>query len=537
MPVTRADEQYAARYAALYRETNAQLIAYARALTGSATTAEDLAAEAHFRVWRRIRAGHEIENVPAYLTATVRNLAAGLGRTRREIAADAARLPEDPLRGAAAVEDPERRAAQVDLISRLLRELPDRWTKALWYAEVEDLPTEAVGEKIGASAGTTAVVLSRARERLRQAFLQSQPGTPLSEDCEPYWKQMARVVRGTASARRTKSAAEHCDECADCRARMLALTDANTRLPALLGPAILTGVLSAGAWFARALGAAGAGAAAGTAVRAGSRVGRHARLTGPARLLRHGSRVTARARALRHGFAPTRSAVFGSVAAVGIAATVATIALGSADRPIAKPRALTQQTLPAVIQPTAASGDGTASAPASASVSPSAAATRAPATHQPASGSATAPTSAALAATQAQTAQQVAAASTTSAAAAIASAVTSAASDIVAQTSQPAPASSTKDPATPTSTAATPPAATASPSASDTATPSASVSATPTPVGTQSPTPTPSQSSTPVVTSTPAPSQTVTPAASPSPADSCGGSAVEGCFGSSTPGD
>ena len=101
---------------------------------------------------------------------------------------------------AAAIEDPEQRASHVDLITRLLKELPDRWAKALWYAEVEDLPMEAVGERIGASAGTAAVVLTRARERLRQAFLQSQPGTPLSEDCEPYWKHMATIVRGTASA-------------------------------------------------------------------------------------------------------------------------------------------------------------------------------------------------------------------------------------------------------------------------------------------------------------------------------------------------
>ena len=62
---------------------------------------------------------------------------------------------------------------------------------------------------------------------------------------------------------------------------MLVLTETNTRLPALLGPALLAGVLGGGAWFVPALVGAGAGAgtAAGTAVRAGSRAGRHARLS------------------------------------------------------------------------------------------------------------------------------------------------------------------------------------------------------------------------------------------------------------------
>jgi len=491
MAGTRAEEEYAARYAALYKEHNAQLVSYARSLTGSATMAEDLAAEAHFRVWRRIQAGHEIENVAAYLTTTVRNLAAGLGRAQREIARDVAELPEDPAHAAvhaSAIEDPEQRASHVDLITRLLKELPDRWAKALWYAEVEDLPMEAVGEKIGANAGTTAVVLTRARERLRQAFLLSQPGMPLSEECEPYWKHMATIVRGTASAKRTRNVTDHCDECDDCRSRMLMLTETNTRLPALLGPALLAGVLGGGAWFVPAVagaGAAGAGAVAGTAVRAGSRVGRHARLG------LHG-------RLARHGLTPTKMAV-GSVAAAGIAATVATLALGSTDKPNSTAQAALQ-TPPATSRPT----------PASVS------------TGMPVSASASADTT------------RAAAAPTTSDA-------TSAAAPLSAPTVA-AQVLQSQDPAT--SSAATSPAATTpvapSASATPTAAPSTSASIIASPIAVDTPTPTltptPTQSSTPVVTPTytptPTPSQTVTPTPSPSP--TCWWYMFEDCFDRTT---
>lgn len=56
-----------AAYARVYEEQQPRLVAYARSLTRNAWTAEDLVAEAHFRVWRRLSAGHEIDNVPAYL--------------------------------------------------------------------------------------------------------------------------------------------------------------------------------------------------------------------------------------------------------------------------------------------------------------------------------------------------------------------------------------------------------------------------------------------------------------------------------------
>lgn len=329
-------------YAELYRTRNRQLIAYATALTGSPQAAEDLVAEAHFRVWRRLRAGHEVDNVPAYLTTTVRNLAAGLGHAQREIARDWNELPTAPANASDA--GPEQRASHVDLLTRLLKELPERWATALWYAEVEDLPMEGVGAHIGASASTAAVVVTRARERLRQAFLQattSQPAAPADDACAEYWQLMPSVVRGTASMRRTRKVNEHTDECPDCRARLLALTEANTRLPILLGPALLAGVLArGGSWLLPAVSGAAAksgvgaaaasastkaavGAKAGAVARTGSRAAaRHARVkTGlPAHVPLRGSAKS---------ISPAKGVLAGSVGVVGIAAAATALALAA----------------------------------------------------------------------------------------------------------------------------------------------------------------------------------------------------------------
>lgn len=79
-----------AAYARVYEAEHPRLVAYARSLTGNAWVADDLVAEAHFRVWRRLAAGHAIENVPAYLMTTVRHLAVSVGRAAER------ETPRDP---------------------------------------------------------------------------------------------------------------------------------------------------------------------------------------------------------------------------------------------------------------------------------------------------------------------------------------------------------------------------------------------------------------------------------------------------------
>ncbi|WP_425826022.1 sigma factor [Streptomyces fractus] len=262
-----------AAYARIYEAEQPRLVAYARSLTGSPWLADDLVAEAHFRVWRRLAAGHDIDNVAAYLTTTVRNLAASAGRGA------ARETPLDPHAGIEPVQvsngsygsygsygsgsygdqDPAVRASAVDLLSQVLGQLPKRWVKALWLSEAEGQPLEAVGRGIGAGRGATAVLLHRAREGMRQGFLRAHPGTPDDPACESHWDRMPAHVRGSASARQSEKLLAHVDGCDDCRARLAVLLRANDRLPALVGPALLIFVLGGAGKFLVPL-AAGAGA-------------------------------------------------------------------------------------------------------------------------------------------------------------------------------------------------------------------------------------------------------------------------------------
>ncbi|MEU5311113.1 sigma-70 family RNA polymerase sigma factor [Streptomyces sp. NPDC021562] len=224
-------------YARIYEEQQPRLVAYARSLTRNAWVAEDLVAEAHFRVWRRLAEGHEIDNVAAYLTTTVRHLAYAAGSAVRE-------TPRDPHADEQAEagrhgDDPAEQVSSVDLLVRVLAQLPERWVKALWLAEAEGQPLAQIGPQLGTKEGATAVLLHRAREGMRQAFLRTQTGAPDDPACQVHWSRMPAYVRGAATGRQSDRLLGHVDDCADCRTRLAALMRANDRLPALVGPALL----------------------------------------------------------------------------------------------------------------------------------------------------------------------------------------------------------------------------------------------------------------------------------------------------------
>ena len=208
----------AAAYTRLYESEYPRLVGYARTLTGNPWTAGDLVAEAHFRVWRRLRSGESIDAdaLPGELTAAVRGLAV-----------------------ASVNWGPPQQASLLEPLIRVLGELPQRWVKALWLAEADDLAPEEAARRTRTTAEAAATLVERARESLRHEFLRAQPGTPASAACGGHWDGLPGHVRGTDDPHEAERIAVHIDGCLDCRARMERLVAADGRLAALTGPALL----------------------------------------------------------------------------------------------------------------------------------------------------------------------------------------------------------------------------------------------------------------------------------------------------------
>ncbi|MGV9850944.1 hypothetical protein ACWDWU_19570 [Streptomyces sp. NPDC003442] len=237
-----------AAYSRIYEAEYSRLCGYARTLTGNPWVAGDLVAEAHYSVWRRIRAGHPLgaDAVPAELTGAVRALSAGVGNG-----------------------GPPQQASYLEPLVQVLDELPQRWVKVLWLAEVDGLPSEEVAWQAGASPDGAAALVERVRESVRQEFLRAQPGYPASAACGGHWEGLPDHVRGADSPHQAEQIAVHIDGCRDCRGRMEQLVAADDRLPALTGPALLALYDRDMARFLAPLAAAGAMGAAGAVGAAG----------------------------------------------------------------------------------------------------------------------------------------------------------------------------------------------------------------------------------------------------------------------------
>ena len=143
----------------------------------------------------------------------------------------------------------------------------------LWHTEVEGLSPAQVAPILGLTANGVAALAYRAREGLRQAYLQQHLAAPLDDACRPYSDRLGAYARGGLSKRETAQVEEHLDTCAKCRELVLELSDVGSGMRAVVAPLIL-GLAVAGYLSSGPLLFPGAAAAAGTLAGAGARPAR-----------------------------------------------------------------------------------------------------------------------------------------------------------------------------------------------------------------------------------------------------------------------
>ncbi|MET9516447.1 sigma-70 family RNA polymerase sigma factor [Streptomyces sp. NPDC002994] len=282
-------------YEELFRRHSAAVRRYARTCCRDAHTADDLTAEVFARTLQAVRGGSGPRHaVRAYLLTTVRRVAAAWTKTtkREHLVEDFALFAAQSDRLADASDDDtldlgaDVRAmheAEQTLAMQAFRSLPERWQAVLWHTTVEEESPSDVAPLFGLTANATAVLASRAREGLKQAYLQAHVSTALTAggDCARYADRLGAYARGGLRMRAERGLRKHLEECAKCRMAAGELSDVNAGIPALLPIAVIgwfaggyvvkaAGLVVGGA--AGAAGAAGAGAAA-AATGAGSGAG------------------------------------------------------------------------------------------------------------------------------------------------------------------------------------------------------------------------------------------------------------------------
>lgn len=189
---------------------------------------DDLVAETFARVLAVVRAGGGPHgDLRPYLVVTMRNLVAGWSRQRSRVELWAT-VPDAVAGGA---DELALRRSNAQLVWTAYCTLPGRWRTVLWRTEAEGgTPTE-VAPSLGLSPNSVAALAMRAREGLRQAYLQVQVPETDEPICREPRRRMGAWVRGALSPRRAHVVAEHVACCRACRLVARRLDEANRELP------------------------------------------------------------------------------------------------------------------------------------------------------------------------------------------------------------------------------------------------------------------------------------------------------------------
>ena len=108
---------------------------------------------------------------------------------------------------------------------------------------------------LGLSANGVSALAMRAREGLRQAYLQEHIGTNIPASCRKYAEELGAGTRGRLSPRRQAAMQGHLRHCPGCQDLFTELSELNRKLGTILAPIALAGtsaVLHSGlpAWSA-----------------------------------------------------------------------------------------------------------------------------------------------------------------------------------------------------------------------------------------------------------------------------------------------
>ncbi|MFH8657867.1 sigma-70 family RNA polymerase sigma factor [Streptomyces afghaniensis] len=272
-------------YEELFRRHAQAVRRYARTCCRDAHTADDLTAEVFARMLQAVRGGSGPEHaVRAYLLTSVRRVAASWTRSarREQLVDDFAVFAAQSARGSYVSDDDtldlgaDVRAmhdAERSMAMRAFRSLPERWQAVLWHTEVEDESPSEVATLFGLDANGTRVLASRAREGLRQAYLQAHVSAALTadEECARYADRLGTYARGRLRTRAERGLRKHLEECAKCRLAATQIEEVAGGIPAVVPLAVIGWFGAAG--YAKAAGLIAGGAGAGAAGAAAAAVG------------------------------------------------------------------------------------------------------------------------------------------------------------------------------------------------------------------------------------------------------------------------
>jgi RNA polymerase sigma factor (sigma-70 family) len=219
-------------FAELTERNRGSALVVARSIVDQAS-AEDVVADSIERLLLVLKRGEgPTYSVRPYFLQMVRNRAIDYRRRAVE-------LPMDPAEAKPVVAAvPEE--ADATLVRSAFEALPERWQAALWLGVVESRSHAEIGRELDVAEGAASQLLHRAREGLRQSYLDAQLGT--GDECTRLSGLLGRYVRGRCSSRDARTVNAHLAGCECCRSALSRTRQLNARIGSALAVGILGGV-------------------------------------------------------------------------------------------------------------------------------------------------------------------------------------------------------------------------------------------------------------------------------------------------------
>lgn len=123
--------------------------------------------------------------------------------------------------------------------ARAYASLPERWQLVLWHLEVEGQKPAEVAPLLGMTPNSVSALAYRAREGLRQAYLQMHSADISDADCRWTHDKLGAYVRKGLSRRDAAKVEEHLKNCRKCTALFAELTEVNSEMAGVIGPLVL----------------------------------------------------------------------------------------------------------------------------------------------------------------------------------------------------------------------------------------------------------------------------------------------------------
>ncbi|MFE4196172.1 sigma-70 family RNA polymerase sigma factor [Paenarthrobacter sp. NPDC056912] len=269
----------------------------ARTQTDNPSDADDVVAESFASVFQSLKEGKGPKDFfRSYLLTVVRRTAHDRNRKARRTppATDHAILDSAVVDG-----DPVLGDLESSIVARAFKSLPERWQAVLWHLDIEGLKPAAAAPFVGLSPNGVSSLAIRAREGLRQAYLQQHISQAVDGSCAEFAGQLGKYARNALKRTTEEKVSAHLESCAKCTALLMELNDVEGAMRGILFP-LVTGI----AFTPAAVAAFGASTAAGGSGAVGTAV----------------SGIAAGPRGVSKVLQLTAAVVLGAVALVGILA-------------------------------------------------------------------------------------------------------------------------------------------------------------------------------------------------------------------------